>query len=75
MTKLLSAAQAAELLGLATQTLAVWRSRGRGEGPRYVKAGARVLYALDDLDAWVAVRKRENTSQKTAPKTATVNAA
>jgi len=31
-------------------TLANWRCRG--EGPRYVKAGARVAYRWQDIEAW-----------------------
>ena len=40
------------LYGLDYQTLANWRSQGKG--PRYVKAGARrVLYRRTDLDKWM----------------------
>lgn len=40
------------LYGLDYQTLANWRSQGKG--PRYVKAGARrVLYRRADLDKWM----------------------
>jgi hypothetical protein len=69
MTALLSAAVAAERLGVAKQTLAIWRVRG--VGPRYVKVGARVLYAPDDVDAWIDSRKRASTSDRGTSGTAT----
>ena len=53
---------AADYLGLTESTIAKWRMTGRG--PRYIKAGARVLYDRADLDAWLETSKRENTSQK-----------
>ena len=41
---------------LATyQTLAHWRSEGRG--PAYVKIGAKVFYTGRDLNAWIESRK------------------
>jgi excisionase family DNA binding protein len=43
--------QAAEYLGLSRQTLANWRSLGKG--PRYAKRGRIVRYAWRDLDAWL----------------------
>ena len=36
------------------QTLAHWRSQGRG--PCYIKAGGRVLYRGSDLNAWLESR-------------------
>ena len=35
------------------QTLAHWRSQGRG--PTYVKVGGRVVYRGADLNAWLAL--------------------
>jgi excisionase family DNA binding protein len=50
---LLTIPEVAELLQVSTLTLAAWRSRG--EGPRYVKLGAKMVrYRRADLDAWVA---------------------
>lgn len=42
---------AAEILGLAVQTLRNWRCCRRG--PRYVKLGRAVRYHLEDLDEFV----------------------
>lgn len=40
-----------ELPGLTLGTLAQWRYRQ--VGPPYRKLGARVVYPIDELDAWV----------------------
>ena len=48
----LATADAAAYLGVAEKTLANWR--GRRQGPAYVRAGARVVYRVADLDAWLA---------------------
>jgi hypothetical protein len=55
------AAAADYLGGLVTGTLAKWRHYG--EGPAYIKIGARVMYAKTDLDDWIASRRRSNTSE------------
>ena len=43
---------AAKFIGVATRTLANWRSQGIG--PRQTKIGSRVFYRLVDLQAFVA---------------------
>lgn len=51
--RLLTRAEAAELLGLATQTLSNWASTGKG--PRRVTVGSRsTRYRLSDLNAYMA---------------------
>ncbi|HEY9080483.1 helix-turn-helix domain-containing protein [Magnetovibrio sp.] len=46
----------------STSTLA--KMRMRGDGPPYVKAGKRiVLYDREEVDAWLAERKRYSTSE------------
>ncbi|AHG91862.1 hypothetical protein J421_4325 [Gemmatirosa kalamazoonensis] len=58
---LLDAKEAAELVKLAPATLA--KLRVVGGGPPYIKIGARVVYEVADLEAWVAARgKRRSTS-------------
>ena len=59
---LLSTAGAAEVVGLAPQTLAIMRVEGGG--PRYVKLGRRVLYDPADLAAWIDRNKRLSTSDR-----------
>jgi hypothetical protein len=55
--------QAATYLGLAPQTLAVWRSRGRYALP-FIKVGGRVRYRLSDLNRWL--EERTQTSGATS---------
>lgn len=52
-------ADAASYLGVAANTLRMWRSQGRG--PAYRKLGKAVTYARAELDAW-AVHNRTLTS-------------
>jgi predicted DNA-binding transcriptional regulator AlpA len=52
---------AADYIGLSISTLAKWRITGFG--PRYIKAGARVLYDRADLDEWMNKRRRSNTAE------------
>jgi Helix-turn-helix domain len=51
--KLLSAAEAAEILGTTVGTLACWRSTKSVNIP-YVKVGALVRYRLNDIRDWIA---------------------
>jgi excisionase family DNA binding protein len=57
----LTVKEAAERLGLSTNTLNRWR--GTGEGPAFLKLGRRVLYREEDLAAWEQSRLRQNTAQ------------
>lgn len=51
---------AARVLGVARQTLARWRCEG--QGPAFVKLGARLVgYRRTDLDAWLASRSGQST--------------
>ena len=53
--------EAAAYLGLSPSTLE--KKRLTGDGPVYFKAGSRVVvYAVDDLDAWLASRRHRSTS-------------
>lgn len=57
----LTTKEAADHLGLKPNTLA--KMRVYGTGPKYRKHGFRVLYALDDLNAWSETSKRTSTSE------------
>ena len=59
-SRLLTRQQAAEYLSVNAQTLACWASSGR-YGLRYIKVGAKALYRLEDLDAWLESRTRTQT--------------
>ena len=51
IAKLLDTAEAAVYLRLAKQTLAKWRSQGRG--PSFVRLGGSVFYRLSELDQFI----------------------
>jgi hypothetical protein len=53
--------EAARLLRLSPRTLEKWRVRG--VGPVYRKFGGRVLYAIEDLEAYAHAQRRFSTSQ------------
>jgi excisionase family DNA binding protein len=54
--------EAALFLRLSRSCLAKWRCAGGG--PEYTLAGRKVLYAQAALDAWLASRRRSNTSER-----------
>lgn len=56
----LDTAGAGAYTNLGRQTLA--KLRVYGGGPKYIKAGRRVIYDTRDLDAWLESRKRSSTS-------------
>ena len=60
MIALLSTRDAARTLKHSVRTLERWRVSGGG--PRFVKAGRRVLYRECDLEAWLAAHVVANTS-------------
>jgi predicted DNA-binding transcriptional regulator AlpA len=54
--------EAAKLLGVSSSTLAKWRCQGNGPG--FVKVGPRcVAYSISALDQFIALNRRNNTSQ------------
>lgn len=56
----LRTAEAARFLGLSPRTLE--KHRIYGTGPAYRKIGARVVYAVSDLNAWADRGTRTSTS-------------
>lgn len=58
---LLTPVQASSTLGLAIQTLADLRYKGRG--PQFVKVGRLVRYRLRDLEAWLDSRTFTHTGE------------
>ncbi len=57
---LLPAAEAAKRLGIAEQTLAVWRSTGR-YSLAFVKIGRRVMYRESVLEAFIEANTHTQT--------------
>lgn len=50
--------QASVYLQVPIATLQEWRTgRRKGSGPRFVREGLTVRYALKDLEAWAAAHK------------------
>ena len=45
---------------LSPRTLERWR--WMGEGPRYLKIGGRVVYRVEDVEAYEAQQTRESTA-------------
>lgn len=60
----LNAERAAEYVGLSPATLAKYRSVGGG--PMFIKLGARVVYNIADLDAWMRSRTYSSTAEALA---------
>ena len=58
-TDRLTPRDAAEYLGIAESTLAVWRSNKRYKLP-YIKVGRLIRYKLSDLDAFIESRTVSN---------------
>jgi excisionase family DNA binding protein len=56
--------EAAEYVRLTVSTLAQMRVEQRG--PKYFKAGGRVLYRLEDLEEWVERRAYRSTGEYVA---------
>jgi excisionase family DNA binding protein len=55
MTTYLTTAEVAELLRAPVETVRYWRHIGKG--PASFKAGRKVLYAREDVEAWIAQAK------------------
>lgn len=56
--------EAARFLGLSHRTLE--KHRTYGTGPAYRKIGGRVIYRLDDLQAWAEAGRQTSTSDAAA---------
>jgi hypothetical protein len=55
---------AAQYVGMSRDFLN--RHRVTGAGPAFLKLGGRIFYTEDDLEAWLASRRRTSTSQAAA---------
>lgn len=56
MTEYLTTKEVAEHLRVAPETVRYWRSRG-DNGPACFKLNGRVLYAREDVEAWIAAAR------------------
>ncbi len=64
MQKLLTTLEAAPLIGVKPKTAENWRSMGFG--PKFIRAGGRVVYDPTDIEAWKSTRRVTSTSQRVA---------
>ena len=62
--RMLRTQEAARFLGISLRTLE--KHRTYGTGPTYRKIGGRVLYTVEDLQAWADIGARKSTSDKDA---------
>ena len=60
--RMLRVADAAAILNLSISTLN--KLRCSGDGPPYMKIGRAVLYEPNDLNSWLAGRRRHSTSDE-----------
>jgi hypothetical protein len=60
LARLLRTTEAVTYVGLSPRTME--KHRTYGTGPVYRKLGNRVVYAIEDLDAWAAQGIRRSTS-------------
>jgi predicted DNA-binding transcriptional regulator AlpA len=60
--KMMRPPEAAKYCGSTASTFAKFRLYGTG--PVYAKIGHRVVYHPDDLDHWIASRRRTSTSDR-----------
>lgn len=58
--RFLKTPDAAVHLGLSARTLE--KHRCFGTGPVFRKLGGRIVYAIDDLDAWAELGRRRSTT-------------
>jgi excisionase family DNA binding protein len=52
--------ETSEILGVAVQTLALWRMTGK-HGLPFVKVGRQIRYRVDDIDTWLSERRGTNS--------------
>lgn len=64
MNDLLDTKAAAPRVGVSAGTLENWRTAGLG--PKFIKAGRRVMYDPADLEAWKAENRFQSTSEAEA---------
>lgn len=60
-------AQAAKRLGVSTSFLSELRRDPEGNGPVFYQLGRKIEYAIADLDAWLADRRRTTTARRLGP--------
>lgn len=62
--RLIPASALPQYLGVSLPTLERWRMQGIG--PKFIKAGRRVFYRVNDVRTWIAGAQRSSTSDAAA---------
>lgn len=57
---LLDETEVSQILGVASQTLRIWRLRGKG--PKFCKIGRLAKYRPDELRRWIAASETTSTA-------------
>jgi hypothetical protein len=57
--------------GFSPRTLEGWRWYGKG--PAFIKAGGKVLYRLNDIEAFEATQLRQRTPRRRKSRTSTID--
>jgi hypothetical protein len=57
--------------GFSPRTLEGWRWFGKG--PAFIKVGGKVLYRLDDVEAFEAMQLRQRTPRRRKSRTNTID--
>jgi predicted DNA-binding transcriptional regulator AlpA len=60
MEKLYKTTEVADVLGIAPNTLEIWRIRG--DGPKFVKCGRYVRYRRQDIEEYIERRTARSTT-------------
>jgi len=60
----LTTKETAKLMRCSPRTLEAFRLNGTG--PKFIKAGRKVLYRISDLEAWASSRTYSSTSEADA---------
>lgn len=61
MEKLLTTQEVAGFLGIAPNTMEIWRIKG--EGPKFVKCGRYVRYRRQDVENYIELRTVTSTTR------------
>lgn len=59
--ELLTTKRAAPLVGVTPGTMENWRVAGRG--PRFIRAGRKIVYDPSDIEAWKEANRASSTSE------------
>lgn len=60
----LTVEETANLTRIPANTLNYWRSRNRGEGPKWFKLGRRVYYRRVDIDEFLVASYKDSLKNK-----------